>query len=145
MTTDLIHRLRAYRAHDATADALMEEAARTIEALEAAVAQQRTALETALPVLERHEPCGYYCDEAIGHVDHPATHAVRHALHEQPLGKEMLLAFDCLNAELDTALVVVKAARAIHDRNVSGFRVSTGIIDALAAYDIFVGRAAREG
>lgn len=27
MTTDLIHRLRAYRAHDATADALMEEAA----------------------------------------------------------------------------------------------------------------------
>ncbi len=36
---------------------------------------------------------------------------------------------------LEAARAVVEAARKIHDRNTSGFRVSTGIIDALAAYD----------
>ncbi len=40
--------------------------------------------------------------------------------------------------ERDAAWAVVEAARKIHDKTTSGFRVSTGIIDALAAYDAIV-------
>lgn len=30
-------------------------------------------LEELQPFLNKHEPCGYYCDESMGHVDHKFT------------------------------------------------------------------------
>jgi len=50
----------------------------------------RQALEVAKPVLERYEPCGYYCDESVGHVDHPATYAVATALNGSYSGAALL-------------------------------------------------------
>jgi len=53
-----------------------------LAALRAENATYRQALEVALPVLERYEPCGYYCNASIGHVDHPATTTVASVLYE---------------------------------------------------------------
>jgi len=120
----------------ARAQALVEE----IERLQADAAAYRQALETAQPVLERHEPCGYYCDEAIGHIDHPATYMVVTALNGSFSGVALL-------AELEAARRVIAAARAVA---ADARRPATGYTDevvlvlrdplvalraALAAYD----------
>lgn len=35
------------------------------------LAEAQEALQLALPLVEQHEPCGYYCSEEHGHMDHP--------------------------------------------------------------------------
>ena len=42
-----------------------------IAILEAVLAEAQEALQLALPFVEQHEPCGYYCSEEHGHMDHP--------------------------------------------------------------------------
>lgn len=60
------------------------------DGIKAAAAEQLAALELALPILGQHEPCGYYCDEDHGHVDHPVTHEVYRVINEQPIGATLL-------------------------------------------------------
>lgn len=57
---------------------------------EADAAAYRLALEVARLVLERYEPCGYYCNESVGHVDHPATSTVVSALTARTAGAALL-------------------------------------------------------
>ena len=39
-------------------------------------------LELAMVISLKHEPCGYYCDEAVGHVDHRLFNWARASLGE---------------------------------------------------------------
>ncbi len=41
-----------------------------IATLEAVLAEAQEALQLALPFVEQYEPCGYYCSEEHGHLDH---------------------------------------------------------------------------
>lgn len=42
-----------------------------LAAFEDVLVQAQEALQLALPLVEKHEPCGYYCSEEHGHMDHP--------------------------------------------------------------------------
>lgn len=89
----------------------IEQLRRELAELEASAATQLQALELALPIVEKHEPCGYYCDEDHGHIDHPVAYAVHHAINEHPRGAVLLAEVEQLRRELDAARAVVVAAR----------------------------------
>jgi hypothetical protein len=40
------------------------------KALVEALAHTEAVLDLAMEISLKYEPCGYYCDEAVGHVDH---------------------------------------------------------------------------
>lgn len=40
-------------------------------------------LEAIRPFLEKHEPCGYYCDERVGHIDHRFTNWANLLLNDE--------------------------------------------------------------
>lgn len=95
------------------------------EQAEADAAAYRQALEVAHPVLDRHEPCGYYCSEDVGHVDHPATATVGHVLINRKAGAKLL-------AELNAAREIVEALRRHRD---AGGEVWRSIDRDFDAYD----------
>jgi hypothetical protein len=139
--------LRSYarHCHDETATAggvlvkAYEELVRGLAAMRAEGAEQLAALELALPILEKHEPCGYYCDEDHGHIDHPATYAVYRAVNQHPLGAalvEELAGLRQSNASLHETVEEMTNALLDAERELAAMRAAIKAVSDSAAREL---------